>query len=51
MFYGIPAERIAEWCCVTVSTAYAHKTGLRKSSKSAAKLFRLHRDRRILTDE
>lgn len=51
MFYGIPAERVAIWCCVAVSTAYAYKTGLLKSGKSAAKLFRLHRGRRILIDE
>jgi len=51
MFYGIPVELIAEWCSVARSTAYAWKTGSLKPSKPAAKLFRLHRDRRILTDE
>jgi hypothetical protein len=51
MFYGIPAEQIVEWCGVGRSTAYAWKTGSLKPSKPAAKLFRLHRDRRVLTDE
>ena len=51
MFYGIPEERIAEWCGVARSTAYAWKTGSLRPSKPAAKLFRLHRDRRVLTDE
>ena len=51
MFYGYPEELIAEWCCVALSTAYAYKCGSLKPSKSAAKLFRLHRDRRILTGE
>ncbi len=39
MFYGYPAELIAEWCSVAVSTAYAWKTGSLKPSKPAAKLF------------
>jgi hypothetical protein len=51
MFYGYPAELIAEWCSVAVSTAYAYKTGHLKPSKPAAKLFRLHRDRMVLTPE
>ena len=51
MFYGYPAELIAEWCCVARSTAYAWKTGSLKPSKPAAKLFRLHRDRMVLTPE
>jgi hypothetical protein len=51
MFYGYPAELIAEWCAVAVSTAYAYKTGHLKPSNPAAKLFRLHRDRMVLTPE
>jgi len=51
MFYGYPAELIAEWCSVARSTAYAWKTGSLKPSKPAAKLFRLHRDRMVLTPE
>ena len=51
MFYGIPERQIAEWCGIGLSTAYAYKTGDLKPSKPVAKLFRLHRDRRILTDE
>ena len=51
MFYGYPAELIAEWCSVARSTVYAWKTGFLKPSKPAAKLFRLHRDRMMLTSE
>ena len=50
-FYGFPARLIAEWCCVAVSTAQAYKTGRLKPGKSAEKLFRLHRDRLVLTAE
>jgi len=51
MFYGYPAELIAGWCCVARSTAYAWKTGSLKPSKPAAKLFRVHRDRMVLSPE
>ena len=51
MFYGYPAELIAEWCSVARSTAYAWKTGSLKPSKPAARLFRLHRDRMVLNPE
>ena len=51
MFYGYPAQLIAEWCCVALSTAFAYKSGRLKPSKPAAKLFRLHRDRMVLTPE
>jgi hypothetical protein len=51
LFYGYPAELIAEWCGVALSTAYAYKTGRLKPSKPPAKLFLLHRDRRTLTAE
>jgi hypothetical protein len=50
-FYGYPAELIAEWCCVALSTAFAYKSGHLKQSKPVAKLFRLHRDRMVLTPE
>ena len=50
-FYGYPAPLIAEWCCVALSTAHAYKSGRLKPSKPAAKLFRLHRDRMVLTPE
>ena len=49
MFYGYPAELIAEWCSVARSTAYAYQTGHLQPSKPAAKLFRRHRDRMVLT--
>lgn len=51
VFYGYPVELVAEWCSVARSTAYAWKTGSLKPSKPAAKLFRLHRDRMVLTPE
>jgi len=51
MFYGYPAELIADWCCVALSTAFAYKSGRLKPSKPVARLFRLHRDRLILPDE
>jgi hypothetical protein len=50
-FYGYPARIIAEWCYVAPSTAHAYKTGRLKPGKAAEKLFRLHRDRMILTPE
>jgi len=48
MFYGYPAELIAEWCCVSLSTAFAYKSGRLKPGKSVARLFELHRDRKVL---
>jgi hypothetical protein len=50
-FYGYSAQVIAEWCCVALSTAHAYKTGRIKPGKAPQKLFRLHRDRMILTPE
>ena len=50
-FYGYPADVIAEWCCVSVGTAKLYKSGHRKPSKAVLKLFRLHRDQRILSDD
>ena len=50
-FYGYPEELIAEWCCVSVQTARLYKTGRRRPSKRVLKLFRLYRERRVLTDE
>jgi hypothetical protein len=51
MFYGYPAEVIAEWCCVGLSTAFAYKSGRLKPGASVQKLFRLHAERRVLTKE
>jgi hypothetical protein len=48
LFHGYPAELIAEWCCVALSTAHAYKSGRLKRGNAAEKLFRLHRDRLIL---
>jgi len=49
-FYGYPAELIAEWCCVSVQSAEHYKAGRRKPSNRVLKLFRLHRDGKVLGD-
>jgi hypothetical protein len=51
LFYGYPPDVIASWCHVSESTAYLYKLGQRKPSRQAVRLFILHRDRRVLTDE
>ena len=50
VFYGYPVELIAEWCAVSLSTARLYKSGQRKPSLQALRLFTLHRDSRVLTD-
>lgn len=50
-FYGYPAELIAEWCCVALSTAHAYKSGRLKPSKAVLKLFRLYAERQVLPSE
>lgn len=34
MFYGYPADLIAEWCCAAPSTEFAYKSGRLKSPGS-----------------
>lgn len=51
LFYGYPPELIARWCSVSRGTAYLWKIGQRNPSDQAVRLFVLHRDRRVLTDE
>ena len=51
IFYGYPAELVAEWCCVSLRAAKELKAGKRKPSKQVARLFFLHRDRRVLGPE
>lgn len=51
LFYGFPVEVIASWCQVTKGTAYLYKVGQRKPSRQAIRLFVIHRDRRLLTEE
>jgi hypothetical protein len=51
LFYGYPPELIAQWCGVTAHTAYLYKSGARKPSKQAQRLFVLHRDGRVLGPE
>jgi hypothetical protein len=50
-FYGYPPKLIAAWCCVSVQTARAYKNGSKRPSRAAMRLFRLHQQRRVLTDE
>jgi len=47
-FYGYPAHLVAEWCCVSVQTARNWKSGIRRPSPHALKLFLLHRDGQII---
>ncbi len=49
-FYGYPAEIISAWCGVSVRTAQAYKNGSKRPSPSVLKLFRLHKENRVLTD-
>lgn len=49
-FYGYPADLVARWCRVSLLTARLYKTGVRKPSRTAFRLFVLHRDRRVLGD-
>jgi hypothetical protein len=51
LFYGYSPETIAQWCRVSEGTAYLYKIGHRKPSAQAVRLFVLHRDGRVLTDE
>ncbi len=51
LFYSYPPELIAQWCGVTVHTAYLYKIGARKPSKHVQRLFLLHRDGRVLGPE
>jgi transcriptional regulator with XRE-family HTH domain len=51
VFYGYPAEVVADWCGVSVETARRWKNGQRKPSPSSLKLFALYRDRKVLGKE
>ena len=50
-FYGYPPTLIASWCGVSVQTARAYKNGSKRPSRPVLKLFRLHQQQRVLTDE
>jgi len=50
-FYGYPAKVIAEWCGVSVGTAEHYKAGRRKPPTPVLRLFRLYRDKKILSDD
>jgi hypothetical protein len=51
LFYGYPPELIAQWCGVTLHTAYLYKIGARTPSRHVQRLFVLHRDGRVLGPE
>ena len=51
LFYGYPVELIQSWCGVSRQTAYLYKIGTSTPSKSAVRLFVLHRDGRVLGPE
>lgn len=50
-FYGYPPKLIASWCGVSVQTARAYKNGSKRPSRSVMRLFRLHREFKVLGDE
>ena len=50
IFYGFPEQLIARWCGVSVATARLYKSGSRKPSRQALRLFALYRDGRVLDD-
>jgi hypothetical protein len=50
-FYGYPVELVARWCAVSLSTARLYKSGKRKPSLQALRLFTLHRDDLVLTSQ
>ena len=50
IFYGYPDQLIARWCGVSVATARLYKSGARKPSRQALRLFALYRDGRVLDD-
>jgi hypothetical protein len=49
IFDGFPAELIARWCAVSVKSARLYKSGARKPSRQALRLFSLYRNERVLT--
>jgi len=51
LFYGYAPELIVRWCGVSMQTALLYKSGVRKPSRQALRLFTLHRDGRVLGPE
>ena len=51
IFYGYPAELVARWCAVSLRTANSYKLGTRKPSRQSLRLFAMHRDGKVLTDD
>ena len=51
IFYGYPEQLVAQWCGVSVHTARLYKSGVRKPSRQALRLFTLHRDGRVLDQQ
>jgi hypothetical protein len=51
VFYGYPAELVAQWCAVSVATARAWKECRRKPSRQALRLFALYANEQVLTPQ
>lgn len=51
LYYGVPVETIADWLDCSLSQAKALKAGKTRPSASSLKLFKLHLEGRVLTDE
>ena len=51
IFSGYPVELVARWCAVSLSTARQYKSGKRNPSLQALRLFTLHRDQLVLTNQ
>jgi hypothetical protein len=47
-FYGYTPKLIASWCGVSVQTARAYKNGSKRPSRTVMRLFRLHREFKVL---
>lgn len=48
IFYSYRPEEIAAWCGVSLGAAKLYKSGKRKPSRQALRLFTLHREERVL---
>jgi len=51
VFEGFPAQLIADWCGVSLSTANAYKAGRRRVPRPVLRLWSLYGQRRVLGDE
>jgi hypothetical protein len=47
-FWGYTPKLISSWCGVSVQTARAYKNGSKRPSRAVMKLFRLHKEFKVL---